>query len=120
MSGDLLRALTHELRNSIAPIVNAVHLIRLRGGKDSELAGILSIIDRQIAGMTHTLEAVAEADRLARGEIALQLQPNGIDSNMLVRFVSPADIKGTSFLEIEHSAAVVLAEAVSRGRTPKA
>jgi CheY-like chemotaxis protein/anti-sigma regulatory factor (Ser/Thr protein kinase) len=74
MSGDLLRALTHELRNSIAPIVNAVHLIRLRAGRDSELAGILSIIDRQIAGMTHTLEAVAEADRLSRGEITLQRQ----------------------------------------------
>jgi CheY-like chemotaxis protein/anti-sigma regulatory factor (Ser/Thr protein kinase) len=74
MSGDLLRALTHELRNSIAPVVNAVHLIKLRGGKDPELAGILSIIDRQIAGMTHTLEAVAEADRLSRGEIALQRQ----------------------------------------------
>jgi hypothetical protein len=31
------------------------------------------------------------------------LQPNGIDSDMLVRFVEPADVKGTSFLEIEHS-----------------
>lgn len=31
------------------------------------------------------------------------LQPNGVDSNMLVRFKSPADVKGTSFLEIEHS-----------------
>src|SRR5436309_3314975 len=74
MNRDFLRALTHELRNSIAPIVNAVHLIRLRGGKDPDLAGILSIIDRQIAGMTHTLDAVAEADRLSRGEIALQRQ----------------------------------------------
>ena len=74
MSGDLLRALTHELRNSIAPIVNAVHLIWLRAGKDPDLVGILSIIDRQIAGMTHTLEAVAEADRLSRREITLQRQ----------------------------------------------
>ena len=33
------------------------------------------------------------------------LQANGIDSNMLVRFMAPADVKGTSFLEIEHSQA---------------
>lgn len=33
------------------------------------------------------------------------LQPNGVDSNMLVRFKSPADVKGTSFLQIEHSGA---------------
>jgi CheY-like chemotaxis protein/anti-sigma regulatory factor (Ser/Thr protein kinase) len=72
MSGDNLRALTHELRNSIAPIVNAVHLIRLRTASDPDLQGILSIIERQVAGMTRTLEAVSEADRLARGETTLQ------------------------------------------------
>lgn len=30
------------------------------------------------------------------------LQDNGVDSNMLVRFISPADAKGTAFLKIEH------------------
>ncbi|MGH8536354.1 MAG: outer membrane lipoprotein-sorting protein [Gammaproteobacteria bacterium] len=30
------------------------------------------------------------------------LQPNGVDSNMLVRFLAPSDIKGTGFLQIEH------------------
>lgn len=33
------------------------------------------------------------------------LQPNGVDSNMMVRFIEPADVKGTSFLQIEHSEA---------------
>lgn len=32
-----------------------------------------------------------------------KLQKNGIDSNLLVRFLTPADIKGTAFLQIEHS-----------------
>jgi hypothetical protein len=32
-----------------------------------------------------------------------KLQENGVDSNLLVRFLSPADIKGTGFLQIEHS-----------------
>jgi hypothetical protein len=31
------------------------------------------------------------------------LQKNGIDSNLLMKFLSPADVKGTSFLQIEHS-----------------
>ena len=38
-------------------------------------------------------------------EAVTSLQANGVDSNMLVRFLSPADVKGTSFLEIEHSEA---------------
>jgi hypothetical protein len=33
----------------------------------------------------------------------IKLQANGIDSSFLVRFSSPTDIRGTSFLQIEHS-----------------
>jgi uncharacterized protein len=33
----------------------------------------------------------------------IKLQPNGVDSKFLVRFSAPADIKGTGFLQIEHS-----------------
>ena len=33
----------------------------------------------------------------------LKLQPNGIDSKLLVKFSMPADIKGTGFLQVEHS-----------------
>ena len=32
-----------------------------------------------------------------------KLQSNGVDSKLLVRFDTPADIKGTGFLQIEHS-----------------
>ncbi len=32
----------------------------------------------------------------------IKLQPNGIDSKLLVRFSTPADIKGTGFLQVEH------------------
>jgi CheY-like chemotaxis protein len=70
--GNLLRALAHELRNSIAPVVNAVHLIRLRGSADPELPAILSIIERQVAAMTRSLDTIVDADRLLRGETSLQ------------------------------------------------
>jgi outer membrane lipoprotein-sorting protein len=33
----------------------------------------------------------------------LKLQPNGTDSRFLVKFSAPTDIKGTSFLQVEHS-----------------
>jgi outer membrane lipoprotein-sorting protein len=32
----------------------------------------------------------------------IKLQPNGVDSKLVVRFSTPADIKGTSFLQVEH------------------
>jgi CheY-like chemotaxis protein len=74
MTGDLLAILTHDLRNYIAPIVNAAHLIRLKNGNDPEMSAIVSIIDRQVAAMKRTLEAVADADRLVRVRAPLRLQ----------------------------------------------
>ena len=71
MAENLLRALVHQLRNSIAPIVNASYLLRLRTSEDPTLAGVLSIIDRQLGAITRTLDAVAETEQLARGDVAL-------------------------------------------------
>src|SRR5687767_3988297 len=33
----------------------------------------------------------------------VKLQPNGVDSKFLVRFSTPADVRGTGFLQVEHS-----------------
>lgn len=33
----------------------------------------------------------------------VKLKPNGVDSKLLVKFSTPTDIKGTNFLQIEHS-----------------
>jgi hypothetical protein len=41
--------------------------------------------------------------RERRSTNQIRLQPNGIDSSFLVQFTAPTDIKGTSFLQIEHS-----------------
>jgi hypothetical protein len=41
--------------------------------------------------------------RVRSNSTLIKLQPNGIDSKFLVRFSSPADIKGTGFLQVEHS-----------------
>jgi predicted RND superfamily exporter protein len=41
--------------------------------------------------------------RARRNTTLIKLQPNGVDSKFLVRFSTPADIKGTGFLQIEHS-----------------
>jgi hypothetical protein len=41
--------------------------------------------------------------RERKSTTTVKLQPNGIDSKFLVRFSTPADIRGTGFLQIEHS-----------------
>ncbi|HKS07659.1 MAG TPA: outer membrane lipoprotein-sorting protein [Gemmatimonadaceae bacterium] len=41
--------------------------------------------------------------RERRTSSAVKLQPNGVDSKLLVTFSAPADIRGTGFLQVEHS-----------------
>jgi hypothetical protein len=52
---------------------------------------------------TMELVAAGGSKRERRSTTVLRLQPNGVDSKLLVRFSSPADIKGTAFLQIEHT-----------------
>ncbi len=51
------RALIHDLRNRIAPIRNATHLLRLRGGGEAWLQDTAALIERQVQAMAELLDA---------------------------------------------------------------
>lgn len=51
---------------------------------------------------TMLLVTARKETRERRTTVLMKLQPNGVDSKLLVRFHAPADIKGTAFLQIEH------------------
>lgn len=75
---DFLRLLAHELRNYVAPIHNAMHLMRLKSRSDPTLAPVIDIVERQLAGMTRALDAVSDADRIARGQFTLERAPTEV------------------------------------------
>ncbi len=54
------RVLVHDLRNAIAPIRNAVHLLRLRGGADADLASIAGLIERQVDEVVKILDGFSK------------------------------------------------------------
>ena len=66
-----VRLLAHELRNYIAPMHNAMHLLRLKARSDATLPPVIDLMERQVKGMIATLEVVSDADRARRGEIVL-------------------------------------------------
>jgi PAS domain S-box-containing protein len=70
-----IATLAHELRNPLAPIRNAVHLLRKRGGDDPQLAWCRDVIDRQVAAMSRLLEDLLDVSRLTRGQFALRREP---------------------------------------------
>jgi hypothetical protein len=58
-----------------------------------------------VAGATFTLTDRSGAQRVRQTSALTKLQPNGDDNMRLVRFLAPADIKGTTTLLIEHAGA---------------
>lgn len=53
---ELASQLAHELRNIVAPIRNALHVIRLRAASDPTIDSMADLIDRQMTAMVELLE----------------------------------------------------------------
>ncbi|HUQ72929.1 MAG TPA: response regulator [Planctomycetaceae bacterium] len=71
---DFLSMLAHELRNPLAPICNAVQLLRLQATDDAELQWSSDVIDRQVAQMVRLVDDLLDVSRITSGKIRLQRQ----------------------------------------------
>ena len=71
---DFIATLAHELRNPLAPIRNAVTLLRMSKVDDPQVTWCRDVIDRQVAQMTHLLEDLLDVSRMARGQLQLRLE----------------------------------------------
>jgi signal transduction histidine kinase len=69
---EFLGMLAHELRNPLAPILNASHLMRRLAPGEPRMEEISHIIDRQVKHMTRLIDDLLDATRLAHGKILLR------------------------------------------------
>lgn len=78
--------LSHELRNPLAPIRSAVHLLRTRerpGSEDIVQKQAHEIIERQVANLTKIVSDLLEVSRVLTGHIRLNMQV--VDLNQIIR-----------------------------------
>jgi CheY-like chemotaxis protein/two-component sensor histidine kinase len=75
--------LAHELRNPLAPIRNAVEVLKLIGPQDPTLAQARDMIDRQAAHMARLVDDLLDVSRITRGKALLRKEP--LDLVPLVR-----------------------------------
>lgn len=69
---EFLAMLGHELRNPMAPIRNAVEIIRSIGiGEDRRIAWAVDVLDRQTAHMGRLLDDLLDVSRIVRDRIEL-------------------------------------------------
>jgi signal transduction histidine kinase len=72
---EFLAMLAHELRNPLAPIRNAVHLISLKPLPDPAMCLARDVIERQLTQLTHLVDDLLDVSRITRGKIKLTRQP---------------------------------------------
>ncbi len=85
---EFLAMLSHELRNPLAPIRAAAHMMRLQEpGKGLPSNPILQeareVIERQVANLTKMVSDLSEVSRVISGRIRLDLRP--VDMKQIVK-----------------------------------
>jgi PAS domain S-box-containing protein len=68
---EFLAMLSHELRNPLAPISNAVQLLRLQKDEGPVQQKARAIIERQVAQLTHLVDDLMEVSRISTGRVHL-------------------------------------------------
>jgi CheY-like chemotaxis protein/two-component sensor histidine kinase len=69
---EFLATLAHELRNPLAPIRTAAHLLAMRASEDPELRQLHELIGRQAAHMARLVDDLLDVSRIERGKLTLQ------------------------------------------------
>src|SRR6185295_2881485 len=77
---EFLAMLSHELRNPLAPIGNAVEIIRRLGGHDAKLMWANDVTDRQLRQLTRLVDELLDVARIGEGKIVLQTAPLELSS----------------------------------------
>jgi signal transduction histidine kinase/DNA-binding response OmpR family regulator len=71
---EFLAMLSHELRNPLAPIRNAVEVIRLIAPPEPKLRWAADVTDRQVRQLTRLVDELLDVARISQGKIVLQQQ----------------------------------------------
>jgi PAS domain S-box-containing protein len=72
---EFLAVLAHELRNPLAPVRNALQVIRLGKHDPALVEQMRAMAERQVGYMTHLVDDLLDLSRISRGLIRLLKQP---------------------------------------------
>jgi signal transduction histidine kinase/ActR/RegA family two-component response regulator len=100
---EFLAMLAHELRNPLAPIRNAVAVLRMIGADDPTTNRARELIDRQVAHMTRLVDDLLDVSRITRGKIALRTE------EVALRTIVEEAVEATRPLVDEHGHTLALA-----------
>ncbi len=72
---EFLAMLAHELRNPLAPILNAAQVMRLRYDDSEVLARMREVVEQQVRHLSRLVDDLLDVSRITRGKIQLRKEP---------------------------------------------
>ena len=85
---EFLAILAHELRNPLAPISNALHILKLTRDHNTRIAAVGEMMERQVANLKRLVDELLEVSRVTRGEVDLRCEP--LELSTVVRSATEA------------------------------
>ena len=79
---EFLAMLAHELRNPLAPISNAVHILQMSEKDPAKLKWAIEVIGRQLRQLVRLVDDLLDVSRITRGKIELKIE--SIDATQVV------------------------------------
>lgn len=71
---EFLAMLSHELRNPLSAIFNALHVLRLQGNEDPIQQRAMTTMERQLGQLAHLVDDLLEVSRVITGRVQLQTE----------------------------------------------
>jgi signal transduction histidine kinase len=101
---EFLAMLAHELRNPLAPISNAVHILQISEKDPAKLTWATEVIGRQLTQLVRLVDDLLDVSRITRGKIELKIE--SIDA---AQVVAAAIETSRPFVDaLEHTLTVLL------------
>jgi signal transduction histidine kinase/CheY-like chemotaxis protein len=72
---EFLAVLAHELRNPLAPIKNALELLRVVGEKSADAGAMREIMERQVQQLVRLVDDLLDVSRISTGKVVLRTEP---------------------------------------------
>jgi PAS domain S-box-containing protein len=80
---EFIAMLSHELRNPLAPLRNALHLLRFAGASGAQVAAVHAMMERQVNHLVRLVDDLLEISRITRG--AFELKRERVELAAVVR-----------------------------------
>jgi len=102
---EFLATLAHELRNPLAPIRNALEIMRVSTGNSEAMDRARNIVERQVGQMVRLINDLLDVSRITRGKLVLNKEPIGIHEVVEAAVETSRPLLEEAQLTFRHTAA---------------